>query len=42
MSRMTRREAVGTLITGSVVAALTDFTKGGYVMAEEGQLLQLP
>ena len=38
MIRMTRREAVGTLITSSVVAALTDFTKGSYVMAaDEGQ-----
>ncbi len=35
MNRMTRREAVGTLITGSVVAALMDFPKGGEVMAEE-------
>ena len=37
MSRMTRREAVGTLSTGSVVAALMDFTKRGDVMAEETQ-----
>src|SRR5713226_10770753 len=37
MNRMTRREAVGTLITGSVVAALMDFPKGGEVMAEETQ-----
>jgi len=35
MSGMTRREAVGMLITGSVVAALMDFTKGGVVMAED-------
>lgn len=35
MSRMTRREAVGTLITGSVVAALMDFPKGGEVVAED-------
>ena len=35
MSRISRREAVGTLITGSVVAALMDFTKGGVVMAED-------
>src|SRR5688500_15943679 len=34
---MTRREAVGALITSSVGAALMDFTKGGYVMAEETQ-----
>ena len=37
MNRMSRREAVGTLIAGSVVAALMDFTKGGDVMAEETQ-----
>lgn len=37
MSRMTRREALGTLISGSVVAALVDMTKGGHVMAEEVQ-----
>ncbi|MGE0826125.1 MAG: superoxide dismutase [Candidatus Binatia bacterium] len=35
MSRITRREALGTLITGSVVIALMDVTKGGQVMAEE-------
>ena len=35
MSRMTRREALGTLLTGSVIAALMDFTKGGDVIAEE-------
>lgn len=35
MNDMTRREAVGTLITGSVVAALIEVTKGGDVMAEE-------
>jgi Fe-Mn family superoxide dismutase len=34
---MTRREALGTLLTGSVAAALMDFTKGGHVMAEETQ-----
>jgi superoxide dismutase, Fe-Mn family len=35
MSRISRREAMGTLIAGSVVAALVDVTKGGEVMAEE-------
>ncbi len=35
MSRMTRREAIGTFVTGSAVAALVDFTKGGLVMADE-------
>ena len=37
MSHMTRREAIGTFLTGSVVAALMDFTKRGDVMAEETQ-----
>src|SRR4029079_14868214 len=37
MNRMTRREALGTLLTGSVAAALMDFTNRGEVMAEETQ-----
>jgi len=37
MSYMTRREAIGTLITGSLTAALIDLTQGGKVMAEEVQ-----
>jgi len=37
MRYMTRREAVGTLITGGVVAALIDLTQGGKTMAEEAQ-----
>jgi len=37
MPHLTRREAIGTLITGSFMAALVDFTHGGNVMAEEGQ-----
>lgn len=32
---MARREALGALISGSVVAALVDMTKGGSVLAEE-------
>ena len=35
MSRVTRREAIGTLITSSVIAALMDVTRGRNVMAEE-------
>jgi len=38
MRRITRREAIGTLVTASMVAALADVTNGGAVMAaEEGQ-----
>jgi Fe-Mn family superoxide dismutase len=35
MNQMTRREVLGALITGSLMAAVLDFTKGGNVMAEE-------
>lgn len=47
MSRMTRREAVGTLIKGSLVATLIDLAQGGHAMAEGAQpststTLQLP
>ena len=37
MPLLTRREAMGTIITGSLTAALVDFAKGGHVMAEEVQ-----
>jgi superoxide dismutase, Fe-Mn family len=37
MSRITRREAVATLITGGIAAALIDLTQGGNVMAAEAQ-----
>jgi hypothetical protein len=38
MRRITRREAIGTLVTASMVAALADVTNGDVVMAaEEGQ-----
>ena len=38
MRRITRREAIGTLVTASMVAALADVTNGGAGMAaEEGQ-----
>lgn len=37
MSHMTRREAIGTLITGSLAATLIDFTQGRNAMAEGTQ-----
>src|SRR5262245_25500792 len=37
LDNMTRREAVGTLITGSLAATLIGLTQGEYVMAEEAQ-----
>ena len=37
MNRMTRREALEMMLTGSVAAALMDFTSKGEVMAEETQ-----
>ena len=37
MNRMTRREALEMMLTGSVAAALMDFTNRGEVMAEETQ-----
>jgi hypothetical protein len=37
MNRMTRREALEMLLTGSVAAALIDFMNIGEVMAEETQ-----
>ncbi|MBI3951609.1 MAG: superoxide dismutase [Acidobacteria bacterium] len=37
MDQMTRREALGMLITGSLTGALISFTKGGKAMAEDIQ-----
>ena len=37
MKVVTRREAIATIITGSLAAALTHYTQGGHVMAEETQ-----
>jgi Fe-Mn family superoxide dismutase len=37
MNTITRREAIGTIITGSLTAALIPFREGGMVMAEEAQ-----